>query len=557
MIIESGFLTTYETRLILGYFNLFVLGISLFELALKFFLHASKKDFIHDEYGDFVFTNLLFFVTLYALYIHLFRLELPLHPTILLTPHAPHIILLRCILLISVFVQFKEFNRILLGLKIQPVQLLVGGFALLVTIGTLLLQLPQASHTKTSIIDALFTSTSATCVTGLITLDTGTHFTLLGHVIILFLIQIGGIGIMTLSAFLALLLMGRFGIEGRKIMSEAIEIKEQHFLYNLLKQIVTFTLVSEIIGASILTWRFYVNFGDLSKALYYGIFHAISAFCNAGFSLFSNNLMSFQTDPYVLLTIAFLVILGGIGFLVIADIVKYSTEDIKKHRIHHFTAQTKMVLSLTIFLLVFGTVLIFFTEREGELSSLSLPYQILNSFFQSVTPRTAGFNFLDTGLLSPATLLIVMMLMIIGGGSGSTAGGIKVNTLGILFGLLRAIIQGKSKVVMFERTLYPSTLYKAIAVSFLSLSITIVGTFLILVYDNFPFIQTIFEAISAFNTVGLSMGITPQLSVFSKVVISLLMFIGRVGPVTFAVALTQREQDEKFIQYPHENMLVG
>ncbi|MBI3016784.1 MAG: hypothetical protein HYY62_02130 [Deltaproteobacteria bacterium] len=557
LVIEAGFVLTPQQKLILGYFNLFVLGISLLELLTKFALSSSKSYFFSDEYWDVVFTSLLSLVTLYVVYVHFFEKGLPFHPALLITPHELHLLLFRTVLLINVLIQFKEFNKIILGLKITPSQLLVGGFFLIIILGSLLLSLPHAATQKTSFIDALFTSTSATCVTGLITLQTGTHFSWLGQWILMGLMQIGGLGIMTLSAFMALLLMGRLGIEGRKIMTEAVEIKGQHQLYFLLKEIIVFTFIMEAIGTAVFTWRFYPLFNNFSKALYFGLFHSISGFNNAGFSLFADSLIGFQKDPYILITMSLLIILGGIGFLVIADLLNYVTADKKSHRLRHLSPQTKLVLGLTTALILGGTALIFFTENSGEFSKLPLPYQILNAFFMAVTPRTAGFNAVDIGLLSPATLLTVMMLMVIGGGSGSTAGGIKVNTLGVLMALLKTTVLARSKAVIFERTIPIFTIHKAIAVTFFAASLTTFGTLFILMHDNFPFIQTLFEIISAFNTVGLSMGITSQLSDFGKVVIIIMMYLGRIGPIAFVVALAKKEKEEVRIDYPEENIVVG
>lgn len=267
--------------------------------------------------------------------------------------------------------------------------------------------------------------------------------------------------------------------------------------------------------------------------------------------------MKFQRDPIIVLTLAFLIILGGIGFLVIADLYKYARAEMTAHRIHHLTSQTKVVLSITAILILFGTILIYFTELNGELAELPLQYKILNAFFQAVTPRTAGFNTVDIGLLNPATIMIIMMLMFIGGASGSTAGGIKVNTLGVLISLLTSTVRSRNKVVLFERTVSEATIHKAIAVTFFSAIIMTFATLFILMHDNFPFIQTLFEAISAFNTVGLSMGITTQLSDFARWIIIIIMFLGRVGPVAFVVALAQREKEKELISYPEEQYLVG
>ncbi len=560
LIIEFGLPLTPFYESLLGYFNLVVVVISLLELFTKFILSSSKAYFIKDEYVDFVFTHLLFFTALYVCYIHFFKLGFPFHPAHLVRPTENHWIFFKIVLIFNVLIQFKEFNPVVAALKIQPPHLLVWGFFILIASGTLLLLLPSSTLHKISPIDALFMATSASCVTGLATLQPGSDFTFLGQLILLFLMQIGGLGIMTIGAFIAMALRGGFGIEGRKIMSESLELRRggaQHQLYALLKQIVKFTLFMEILGAAVLSWRFYMIFHDISKSIYYGIFHSVSAFCNSGLSLLPDNLVSFQKDSYVLLTISLLIIFGGIGFLVISDLSHYFSFRKKTEPHHHLTMQSKVVLAVTFFLILGGTLLIYFTERNTQLLALPFHTQILNAYFQAVAPRTAGFNSIDIGLLHSATLLTLMALMVVGGGSGSTAGGIKVNTFGILLSLIRSTVKGKDKVVLFERVIPSATVNKAIAITFFSMIITVASAFLVLVHDHFPFIQVIFETISAFNTVGLSMGITPQLSDFSKIIIALLMFVGRIGPITFVVALTLREKEEEYIDFPEENILVG
>lgn len=522
---------------------------------IKYRLSSAKYTFVSDEFWDCLFTGLLLVTCIYAGYVHLIKLHLPFHPSHLIAPEHEHFVVLRLALFISVLVQFKEFNRILLGLHVQPVQLLVGGFFLVIVLGTVVLSLPQAGTSKIPFIDALFTATSATCVTGLITLQPGTDFTLFGQIVIVILMQIGGLGIMTLSAFIALLLRGGLGIEGRRIMTETIEFKASHQLTHLLKQIIKFTFIVESAGAVIFIWRFLAQGYGFYNAFYHGVFHAISGFCNAGMSLFPENILLYQKDPYFLLTMAMLIILGGIGFLVVLD-VKHLVLS-KQHPKIALSVQTKIVLSITGVLIVGGTLLILFTEYFGQLNHLPLKFKVLNAFFQAVTPRTAGFNTLDVGTLSHATLLMLMILMFIGGASGSTAGGIKVNTVGVLFGLLRAVIRNKPHVMMFERTIPTSTIHKAIALTFLSVLIQFFAALLIIIHDQFPLLPTMFETISAFNTVGLSMGITASLSSFSKMVITLLMFIGRVGPIAFVVALAQRDVEESYVEYPEEYIVVG
>jgi len=431
---------------------------------------------------------------------------------------------------------------------------LIYGFAITIVIGTVLLMLPIASKTghPTSLVDALFTSTSAVCVTGLVIVDTGNYWSFFGQSVILALIQIGGFGFMA-TATLLLLLFGRsIGLRERLLIRESMGLKRLGGLVGLIKQIAIFAILTEAIGAVI----FYIRFstaGTQGMAIWKSIFHSVSAFNNAGFDLFGDfqSLSGYQRDPLTVITTAILIILGGISFLVLSDILK-------RRNIKRLSLDSKLVLSSTLFLLILGTVVIFITEFSdpGTLGTLSPLQKLLNAFFQSVTARTAGFSTISMGSATTYVLFFTMLLMFIGGASGSTAGGIKVNTFGLLSATIWSTIRGKEKAGAFRNEFIAQQMNRALALVILSLILLFTVVFLLTITEKFNFIQLLFETVSAFGTVGLSTGITPGLSTAGRLIITITMFIGRLGPLALVLALTQRQQAAKY-RYPKGVVRIG
>jgi trk system potassium uptake protein TrkH len=401
-------------------------------------------------------------------------------------------------------------------------------------------------------VDAIFTSTSAVCVTGLVVVDTSDYWSLFGQVVILFLIQVGGFGFMTSATLFLLAFRHRIGLRERLLIGESVGLQRLGGLIKLVKRIAIFTIVAEAAGAII----FYIRFSATSPGaagVWKSIFHSISAFNNAGFDLFGNfrSLSEYQTDPLMILTTAVLIILGGISYLVIVDLL--ATRNLGK-----LSLDSKLVLSSTIFLLVLGTGVLLLTDfsNPDTIGSLSTPAKLLNAFFQSVTTRTAGFSTINMASVADYTLFFIMLLMFVGGASGSTAGGIKVNTFGMLIATIWSTIRGREHAGAFGREFTQQQINRALAVAMLSIGIVSIAVLMLTVTEQFRFLNLLFETFSAFGTVGLSAGITPDLSMAGKFIITITMFAGRLGPLTLALALTQRQRPAQY-RYPEETIRIG
>lgn len=450
--------------------------------------------------------------------------------------------------------------------RLKPPQVLIFGFLITILIGAFILSLPQSSSDGTSIgmVDAFFTATSATCVTGLIVKDTGKDFSRFGQTVILFLLQIGGLGIMTLSTFFAILFGRKLTLRENVVVKTALDHHSVQGLNTLILYILGLTICIETIGALLL----YNRFGDI----YPSIFHSISAFCNAGFSLNSTSFMNYSRDTYVNLVMTALIVLGGIGFIVLIDVPKVfrwvfrrvflkRKEDIM-HLFSRISLQTKMAVSVSLVLLFLGGVLFFLLESDKILLGLALKEKMLASFFQSVTCRTAGFNTISIANLASPTLFFLIILMFIGASPGSTGGGIKTCTLGVLVAGARSMMKGQESIHIFKKRIPRPVFRKAVMIAGLAVTWIVVFTmFLSFVEDRnaaMPnyFLRILFEVTSAFGTVGLSTGVTPILSPLGKVLIMITMFVGRLGPLTVALAVTLREQKALY-RYPEEKVMVG
>jgi trk system potassium uptake protein TrkH len=425
----------------------------------------------------------------------------------------------------------------------SPAVSLIILFAVLITAGTVALMQPfaTASGEPTRFIDALFTATSAACVTGLVVLDTATHWSAFGQVVIMVLIQLGGFGIMAGSTLLLFLFLRRTTLRDRVLVQESLGGMQLGTVTTLVKRIAIFTIVCELIGAVILSISFMAGpeAGPRwhPQGIWWGFFHSISAFNNAGFDVTGGfrSLIPFRDDWIVLLTIGVLLVLGGLGFAIVGDAVS-------RRRWSRMALETKLVLTTTVGLLIGGTVLIGLIEWSNPVTLGALPpeQRILNAFFESATLRTAGFTALDTGALVESTLFVVMALMFVGGASGSTAGGIKVNTFAVLLIAIASTVRGEPSATAFGRRIKHAIVYRALAVLILAIGfVFLVGLGLTLTTDA-TFVQTLFEAISAFGTVGASTGITPELSDPGRMITAIAMFVGRLGPLTLVLALAAR-----------------
>ena len=437
----------------------------------------------------------------------------------------------------------------------HPARVGVAAFAVAVFAVTGLLMLPVATEpgTGTSFREAFFTATSAVCVTGLAVVDTPTHWSLFGELVILVGIQAGGFGIMTLASLLALLTSRRLGLRSRLLTRWETKAGGLGDVRRVLRGVALTTLLIESVVAVVLTARFWLGY-DMppGPAAYRGVFHAVSAFNNAGFSLFSNNLMGFTSDPYVCLPIAGAVILGGLGFPVLFELRR----EFRSPRT--WSLHTKTTLLTYALLLVGGASLITAFEwvNPSTLGPLPTPAKLLAGFFQAVQPRTAGFNSVDYGAMNATSLVVTDGLMFIGGGSASTAGGIKVTTFMVLFFAIVAEVRGEPHVDAFDREVPSAVLRQALTVALLGVALVVGGTLALLGVSGQPLDRTLFEVISASSTVGLSTGITAGLPPSGHYILVVLMFLGRVGPVTLATALAVREHSRLY-RRPEERMLVG
>ncbi|UDM32258.1 TrkH family potassium uptake protein [Lentilactobacillus laojiaonis] len=435
-------------------------------------------------------------------------------------------------------------------------QTLSLGFVIIILIGSLLLSLPIASntHSSTNFLDALFTATSATCVTGLTVVNTVTHWSLFGKIIILLLVEIGGLGFMTFAVLLFNIVRRKVDLTSQLLVRESLSLSYTGNINQIVFLVVRLSLIIQIFGAGLIAIDFIPRFGIL-KGIGFSIFHAISAFCNAGFDLFDNSLVNFQTDPYLLFVISLLIISGSLGFIVWKDLLFY-------RQTHRLSLHTKLALSTYLGFIVIGFFILLLTERNfAENQSLTIFQRLVNTYFMAVTPRTAGFYTLPYSKISLGGLFISMVLMLIGGTPGSTAGGIKSTTIGILVAKVWSTIRGKEDVTMFHRRFSEDNVSRSLTVVFLVSMVMVVATLLLFITESVPtkfgLEYVMFEVVSAFGTSGLTLGLTPNLSVIGKIIIMLLMFIGRVGIFTVMFSLLNTNKSKSAYRYPQENVLIG
>ncbi len=429
------------------------------------------------------------------------------------------------------------------------------GFAGAVAAGSLLLSLPvaQSEGSRAPLLDAIFTATSAVCVTGLIVVDTETYWSTFGQVVILILIQLGGLGMMTVATLLAIVFARQIGLRARLLVQAETKAVTAADLRRVVRNIVVFSLVTEALAATALAARFRIRYGDpLDQAVWSGAFHAVSAFNNAGFSLYADSLVRYVSDPWVNAVVATAVIVGGLGFPVIFELAR------AWRRPRTWSVVTRITVVTSAGLLVLGTLVVLATEsgNQSTLGALGGADQLQAAFFASTVARTAGFNTIDVAALSPESLFAMDVLMFIGGGSAGTAGGIKVTTFGLLAFVLWSEIRGEPEVVVGRRRVPASTQRQAVTVALLGVGLVVSASFALQALSPFSFDVVLFETISAFATVGLSAGITAQLPDAGQVILVILMFIGRLGPLTLASALAMRDRHRPY-RLPEERIIVG
>lgn len=440
--------------------------------------------------------------------------------------------------------------------KLSHVQVIALGFLLMILVGTLLLMLPAASADGLSapFREAFFTATSASCVTGLVLRDTATAWTAFGQVVILLLIQLGGLGFMTIATLFYLVLRKRMGLRQRELMVESINTTQVGGIMKLSKKILIGTFSFELLGAIFLSFRF-IPMYDFGTGLWYSVFHSVSAFCNAGFDLFGIvepfcSMVPFRDDLLINLTLMGLIAVGGLGFLV--------WDDLWTNRLHwkRYRLHTKLVLVTSAILTFGGALLFFITEKQATGAELTTGQRVLTALFASVSARTAGFNTIDLGAQSDATKLGTVLLMLVGGSPGSTAGGVKTVSVAAIVLFAVASFRGKDAPTVFGRTLPQNVLRKAYNVLFFNVSLAIAAALLICGLQGFDLADVLMETVSAISTVGSTAGITRELSPFCSYVVAGLMYLGRVGSVSFAVALLEKKAKPP-VRYPEETIIVG
>ncbi len=440
--------------------------------------------------------------------------------------------------------------------NLNPAQVLVLGFALIILLGAVVLSTPFVTQTgeSTGFLKSLFTATSAVCVTGLVVVDTGTHWNMAGQITILILIQVGGLGIMTMATSVALIMGRKISLKGRLIMQEALNQFTIQGVVRLTKYIIITTFIIEGIGAFFLAMNFIPEYG-LEKGIYFGIFHSISAFCNAGFDVIGGgrSLTPYTENLSVNFIVMSLIILGSLGFAVIIDLIR--TRNYKKLSLH-----SKIVVVMTVSLILIGFVLFFIMEfnNPNTMQDLSLKGKLTAAMFQSVTTRTAGFNTMDLSQMYDSSKLLTVMLMFIGGSPGSTAGGMKTTTIALVLLLIVSVVRGRSDVEFGKRRISRDNVNRALTVVGIGFSLGITVLFLLTITEKgASFITLLFEAISALGTVGLSLGFTPSLSPLGQIIIIFTMFAGRVGALTIVFALAENQQNKALIRYPESKVSVG
>ncbi|MBP6920173.1 MAG: hypothetical protein KBC23_04205 [Candidatus Omnitrophica bacterium] len=537
---KSAYLQPYS--FLIGEFNLAVSLIFVCDILMRYLAARDRKRYILRNWWD-----LLVFVP----FIQLVR---GLDST-------PAFVIVRQVVIIAILLsRIRRSTKLINLLSLKPAQMMIATFAFAIGFGAILLMLPAAAKdgVPTSLTDALFTATSATCVTGLTVFDTGAHFSLFGQIVILGLIQVGGLGIMTFSVSMALIMGKRIDMKQEAMMSDILDESSLARVKNMVAYIVKMTFLCEAAGAAVLFVSWIGRTGGVLKTAYFAVFHAISAFCNAGFSTFSDSLVRFRADVPTNIVICGLIIIGGLGFTVIRDLqdhfrMKFNPAVRRKARLK---MHTRVVLWMSLVLIAGGAAAFYFLEKDASFAGFGLKGTILASVFQSVTARTAGFNSCSIAQLTGPSMLLMMLLMFIGGSPGSTAGGVKTTTMSVLGSMMISEFRGREHAEIARRTVPPGVVRKAMIIFFLSSVLVFVFAAVLLAWERGPFLPVVFETVSAFGTVGLSADLTGSLSSRGKLLITALMFIGRLGPLTIGYAFLRHHAQPRY-EYARESVAIG
>ena len=496
------------------------------EFLIAFKENPVKKHFIRNNIPMFLF------VVIYLSFFIFNRYSLYLNIDSSFKGYTFILVVRNILLILKVFGRMRKFTNFLNSIFSKPAQTVVLSFVLVILVGTLLLMMPvMTTGEHISFINAFFTVTSAVCVTGLAVVDTATYFSIYGKISILILIQIGGLGIMLLSYFMVFAFKRTVSLKDRDVLSFMLNKSDLKGISNSVKKIIFLTFGIEFTGALLLLPYFINDNMNIGLSIFYALFHAVSAFCNAGFALFSNSLENFNGSIGINLIVSALIIAGGISFSVLTEISS-GIKSLFSKKQFNFSLNTKVVLNVTIFLIVVGMFIIYKLEHINQLVDLPLYKQYLAAFFQSVTLRTAGFNTISFGAMKAGTLMFMIAIMFIGGASGSTAGGIKVNTLGVVWAYIQSFRKGSDSTLIYKHVVSKDSILQAFTVIIFGILSIVTISIILMVTEDFSPIAILFESVSAFATVGLSTGITSSLSVVGKLCIIILMFFGRIGPLT-------------------------
>jgi trk system potassium uptake protein TrkH len=524
-----------------------LIAVYVFENIIQFFLNPRLYSYARKNWSSYAVLFVLIFLN------HSLN-RIPQSNQYLLLYSKLFLGAIEIVLVTRFMLRINRLREISKSFRVSPAQLIIMSFGSIILIGSFLLYFPysRAEGSTMRYIDALFTSTSAVCVTGLTVVDTGSAFSRVGHVILLMLIQSGGIGIMTIAAFIQVSLGSEMSLYGRFSTAALLDQTNLKNLYMIIRSIVLITFVIELFGFLLFVPYFLKVSPSHWKALFYSLFHSVSAFCNAGFSLFPDSFLAARANVWVNLVLISLIVSGGLGFTVLLNLMGRM---VKGQNIR-ITVQTRIVLVMTLFFILFGTVNIYLLEQNHAFFGLRNEEKVLASLFQSVTTRTAGFNTVGISLLRARTLFMMSIQMFVGASPGSTGGGIKTTTLFVLILSIITIFRDQKFNTIFKRRIPYQVVNRAVAIMVSSVAMVIAGTLMLGFSEKFSFIQIYFETVSAFGTVGLSTGITPYLSDFGKIVIILCMFVGRIGPLTMVLAI-RNVQGTRLVKYPQERVMVG
>ncbi len=557
LIMEFVFIGTLYAR-IAWYLDFLIMALLITEIISEIRTSRGLKEYLRRN-----IPTLLFFAVFLVLFLYSKVTYILLEQNRIENVSRGVIIVRNGFILLKVFSRLKRLSSFFESIATQPAQTILFSFQMVILAGTLLLMLPFATNVQGGLgfIDALFTATSAVCVTGLIVVDTATAFTLWGQLVILALIQIGGLSIMIISYFTLFSIRQKVSYQDKLLLSYMLSEQNMNQLSKRVKTIIYTTFGIEAIGALLLSSAFHLPGGPWQETLLLSVFHSVSAFCNAGFALFTTSLEAFSDSLLVNATVAALIVLGGISFAVLTNFYSIAGSRIKAFfrptmtKREQVSLNTYVVIIATPLLILVGMLLFYGLEHGNTLAKLPLGEQYLAAFFQSVTLRTAGFNTLPIGNLTTTTLLCMLPFMFIGAASGSTAGGIKINNAAIMYAYLKSVLLNQDSIILRRNSLSRSHVNKAFLVFFFGVFTVSIGTIILSATEAAPLQEILFETVSAFGTVGLSTGITGTLSIPGRVVIIVLMFVGRLGPLTILAAASQPEKSVQ-ISYPRGNILL-